>query len=154
MNVKTGGSGEILPMAKVLNRCYGVPALLLLKYGREDGKTTDCRDFRLLKIPWAHHGRKWLHSLCNEIPIDCEKAGARRCTCSGSPVKSCPVRRCDRGFLWKSFRCRILIRWFNHPMYTESPYRLSIVQILFKNCIQNRENSTALFSLKSLSIHM
>ena len=37
------------------------------KYGREDGKTTDCRDFRLLKIPWAHHGRKWLHPLCNEI---------------------------------------------------------------------------------------
>ncbi len=40
---------------------------VLFQVGREDGKTTDCRDFRLLKIPWAHHGRKWLHPLCNEI---------------------------------------------------------------------------------------
>ena len=86
MNVKTGGSGEILPMAKVLNRCYGVPALLLLKYGREDGKTTDCRDFRLLKIPWTHHGRKWLHSLCNEILLDYAKAGTEKAASALNPL--------------------------------------------------------------------
>ena len=80
---------------------------VLFQVSREDGKTTIYRDFRLLKIPWAHRGRKWLHPLCNEIPIDCKKADARRCTCSESPVKSCDKRPFDRGFLWMGFRCRI-----------------------------------------------
>ena len=104
----------------------------IFQVGREDGKTTDCRDFRLLKIPWAHHGRKWLHPLCNEISHRLWKS-----RCQTLHLLRIPCQKLSCKALWQGiFVEGLLLPDPNQVVQSPYLYRESILAINRVNIIQ------------------